>query len=85
MIVNSNITPVSAVILGIILVVSIQPGSTSEVENKKTDTRNVLTADTLMDLLRNCFPPNIIQATTAQYRTALVNPKLDEMLVRMRI
>ena len=36
--------------------------------------RNVTTADTLMDLVRNCFPPNIIQSTMQQYTTVLVNP-----------
>ena len=36
--------------------------------------RNVTTADTLMDLVRNMFPPNIVQATLQQYRTTLIYP-----------
>ena len=32
------------------------------------DSREVTTPDTLMDLVRNLFPPNLIQATMQQYR-----------------
>ena len=32
------------------------------------------TPDTLMDLIRQLVPPNLIQATMQQYRTALVRP-----------
>jgi len=78
-------TTVFAVILGIILVVSIRPGGKSELDDfEETDRtkRNVTTADTLMDLVRNCFPPNIMQATLQQYKTELVYPgegnKTDE-------
>lgn len=46
-------TTVSAVILGIILVVTIRPGDGTTVgEQKATVTRTVLTADTLLDLIR---------------------------------
>ena len=55
----------------------IRPGVGSQ-ENASHDVagrgRNVTTADTLMDLVRNCFPPNIVQATMQQYRTTLVYP-----------
>jgi len=67
-------TTVLAVILGIILVTSIRPGAggMDEEDLPEQDTRrNITTADTLMDLLRNCFPPNIIQAGLQQYRTEL--------------
>ncbi|XP_055688090.1 excitatory amino acid transporter 3 [Lutzomyia longipalpis] len=70
------ITTICAVILGIILVCSIRPGSgglAKEVE-KGAVTRHVLTADTLLDLVRNLFPPNLVQATIFQYRTILVPP-----------
>lgn len=71
-------TTLFAVVLGIILVVSIQPGAgyTEESDNTKdvASSRNVTTADTLMDLIRNCFPPNIVQATIQQYRTSLIYP-----------
>lgn len=66
-------TTVLAVILGIILVVSIQPGSGGQADTgRKEDKRNVTTEDTLMDLIRNCFPPNIIQSTLQQYQTTII-------------
>ncbi|CAG7734718.1 unnamed protein product [Allacma fusca] len=71
------VTTVCAVILGIILVVAIHPGKE---ENKDKDfmenaeSRNVTTADTLMDLVRNMFPPNLVQATMYQYQTVLIVP-----------
>ena len=33
------------------------------------------TPDTLMDLVRQTVPPNIVQATMQQYRTALIRPE----------
>ena len=72
-------TTVSAVILGIILVLIIQPGGSHSQGEFKTDEtktpRNVTTVDTLLDLIRNVFPPNLVQACIAQYRTILVKPK----------
>jgi hypothetical protein len=71
------ITTVLAVILGIVLVTTIQPGvghDGKESEQPSSSSRNVTTEDTLMDLVRNCFPPNIIQATIQQYRTMLIYP-----------
>lgn len=51
------VTTVSAVILGIILVISIQPGVGNDPDIKpKERSQNVSTIDTLMDLLRNMFP-----------------------------
>jgi len=68
-------TTVSAVILGIVLVVTIHPGVEGQDKGDMVQqSRNVTTPDTLMDLVRNLFPPNIIQATMQQYRTALIYP-----------
>lgn len=64
-----------AVVLGIILVVSIHPGvQGQEKSSDKVESRNVTTADTLMDLIRQMFPPNLIQATMQGYRTSLTYP-----------
>ena len=41
--------------------------------------KNVTTEDTLMDLVRNCFPDNIIRATMQQYRTHLIYPEVDNV------
>ncbi|XP_034940105.1 excitatory amino acid transporter 1-like [Chelonus insularis] len=69
------VTTVSAVILGIILVITIQPGkygkSDNSTMNNNLGARNVSTVDTLMDLVRNMFPPNLVQACISQYRTVL--------------
>lgn len=71
-------TTVCAVILGIVLVVTIRPGSNTSAPPGQlgggSSPRQVLTADTLLDLIRNLFPPNIIQATMYQDRTVLVKP-----------
>jgi len=70
-------TTVMAVILGIILVTVIHPGavSTSDDESVRVgESRNVTAVDTLLDLARNLFPPNLVQACTQQYRTVLKYP-----------
>ena len=55
-------TTVLAVALGILLVVTIQPGKGKEKDTKHFgEPRNVTTPDTLMDLIRQMFPPNLIQ------------------------
>ncbi|EAT44113.1 AAEL004496-PA [Aedes aegypti] len=68
-------TTICAVVLGIILVSTIRPGSGPNVGSMKgkAATRQVLTADTLLDLIRNLFPPNIIQATMFQKLSTLTN------------
>ncbi|XP_071571150.1 excitatory amino acid transporter 1 isoform X2 [Temnothorax nylanderi] len=68
-------TTICAVILGIILVMTIQPGVGSSAQESKRPAQNVSTIDTLMDLVRNMFPPNLVQACIAQHRT---EPKLPE-------
>jgi len=75
------LTTVCAVILGIILVILIEPGSggTSDEELEEQNTRNVTTPDTLMDLVRNMFPPNLVQAALEQYQTTLVYPGNDSI------
>lgn len=73
-------TTVCAVILGIILVVTVRPGVNAAANLRDSNTttakydRDVLTVDTLLDLIRNLFPPNIVQATVGQYRTILIRP-----------
>ena len=65
-------TTVLAVALGILLVVTIQPGKGKENDTKHFgEQRNVTTPDTLMDLLRNCIPENVVGACIQQIRTDL--------------
>ncbi|XP_044263199.1 excitatory amino acid transporter 3 [Tribolium madens] len=74
-------TTVCAVILGIILVITIKPGAgaiaatASELSKDEGLKRKVLTQDTLLDLIRNLFPPNLIQACVQQSQTLLIQPK----------
>ena len=76
-------TTLLAVILSVILVVSIKPGDsvsgTHPVDPVEHEKKNVTTEDTLMDLVRNCFPDNIIRATMMQYRTHLIFPEVDNV------
>ena len=55
------VTTVLAVILGVVLVVSIKPGDSvaGDHDVEEVDRKNVTTEDTLMDLVRNCFPPEL--------------------------
>merc|ERR1719362_1789000 len=72
-------TTVMAVILGIILVSAIHPGSKETKDNaveRVGSSRNVTAVDTLLDLARNLFPPNLVQACTQQYRTVLTYPEI---------
>lgn len=72
-------TTVLAVSLGILLVLTIRPGVdrngdvTTQMANRTSLSkyRKVTTTDTMLDLLRNMFPPNIIQACIEQYQTVL--------------
>lgn len=62
-------TTICAVILGIILVNVIRPGINDKhhlVANNQTVSRKVLTVDTLLDLVKNMFAPNLVQACIEQ-------------------
>ncbi|XP_055355137.1 excitatory amino acid transporter-like [Paramacrobiotus metropolitanus] len=75
-------TTVLAVILGIVLVVTIRPGEFAGSQIEDPDSLKapgeaaepITTPDTFLDLIRNMFPPNIIQATIQSYRTKLEAP-----------
>ncbi|KAK3567356.1 hypothetical protein QTP86_019916 [Hemibagrus guttatus] len=64
-------TTIIAVILGIILVITIKPGVSQVADNidRAGSTPNVTTVDTLLDLVRNMFPENLVQACFQQYKT----------------
>jgi len=68
-------TTVIAVVLGITLVMTIKPGDGKEGDQGDAgEKRNVTTPDTMMDLLRNCIPDNVVGATIQQARTELEWP-----------
>ena len=71
-------TTVIAVVLGITLVMTIKPGDGKEGDQGDAgEKRNVTTPDTMMDLLRNCIPENVVGATIQQARTELEVRKID--------
>ncbi|XP_029023965.1 excitatory amino acid transporter 1-like [Betta splendens] len=59
-----------AVFVGIIIVLIIHPGKGSKEEFGKQQTiEQVSPADAFLDLIRNMFPPNLVQACTQQFKT----------------
>ncbi|XP_053549433.1 excitatory amino acid transporter 5 isoform X2 [Bombina bombina] len=59
-----------AVIVGIIMVSIIHPGGAAQKENTEHSGKPVMSsADALLDLIRNMFPANLVEATFKQYRT----------------
>lgn len=70
------VTTISAVVLGIILVITIQPGVGNNPDIRtKERSQNVSTIDTLMDLIRNMFPPNLVEACISQHKTEMQKPE----------
>uniref|UniRef100_A0A3B4G1U5 Amino acid transporter n=1 Tax=Pundamilia nyererei TaxID=303518 RepID=A0A3B4G1U5_9CICH len=63
-------TTIIAVFIGIIIVLIIHPGKGSKDEFGKQQTiEQVSPADAFLDLIRNMFPPNLVQACTQQFKT----------------
>lgn len=64
-------TTVIAVILGIVLVVTIKPGVSQNADDidRTGSTPEVTTVDALLDLIKNMFPENLVQACFQQFKT----------------
>ncbi|CAK7318571.1 Excitatory amino acid transporter 5 [Vulpes lagopus] len=59
-----------AVIVGIIMVSIIHPGGAAQKETMEQSGKAIMSsADALLDLIRNMFPANLVEATFKQYRT----------------
>ncbi|XP_039094922.1 excitatory amino acid transporter 5 isoform X2 [Hyaena hyaena] len=59
-----------AVIVGIIMVSIIHPGGAAQKETTEQSGKPIMSsADALLDLIRNMFPANLVEATFKQYRT----------------
>uniref|UniRef100_W5JXF7 Amino acid transporter n=1 Tax=Astyanax mexicanus TaxID=7994 RepID=W5JXF7_ASTMX len=59
-----------AVFIGIIMVLIIHPGKGSKDEfTQQQKIEHVSPADAFLDLIRNMFPPNLVQACTQQFKT----------------
>ncbi|XP_061098798.1 excitatory amino acid transporter 5-like [Conger conger] len=62
-----------AVIVGIVLVTTIHPGTGTEKDTHHHGNGPVMTsADALLDLIRNMIPANLVEATFQQYKTDLL-------------
>ncbi|XP_016774043.2 excitatory amino acid transporter 5 isoform X1 [Pan troglodytes] len=63
-------TTFMAVIVGIFMVSIIHPGSAAQKETTEQSGKPIMSsADALLDLIRNMFPANLVEATFKQYRT----------------
>ncbi|KAM4604923.1 solute carrier family 1 member 7a [Polymixia lowei] len=59
-----------AVVVGIVMVSIIHPGGAAQKEDSEDSGKPIMSsADALLDLIRNMFPANLVQATFQQYRT----------------
>ncbi|XP_060792818.1 solute carrier family 1 member 7b [Neoarius graeffei] len=59
-----------AVVVGIVMVSIIHPGGVAQKEDSEDSSKPIMSsADALLDLIRNMFPANLVQATFQQYRT----------------
>ncbi|XP_072100311.1 excitatory amino acid transporter 4 isoform X2 [Mobula birostris] len=63
-------TTIIAVFIGIVMVMIIHPGKGSKVDlHREGKIEQVQAADAFMDLIRNMFPPNLVEACFKQYKT----------------
>uniref|UniRef100_A0A3Q2QWU4 Amino acid transporter n=1 Tax=Fundulus heteroclitus TaxID=8078 RepID=A0A3Q2QWU4_FUNHE len=63
-------TTVIAVFIGIVMVLIIHPGKGSKDEfTKQQQIEQISAADAFLDLIRNMFPPNLVEACTKQFKT----------------
>ncbi|XP_006634900.1 excitatory amino acid transporter 5 [Lepisosteus oculatus] len=61
-----------AVVVGIIMVSIIHPGGAAQKESTEDSGKPIMSsADALLDLIRNMFPSNLIEATFKQYQTKI--------------
>ncbi|XP_067872518.1 excitatory amino acid transporter 4 [Heterodontus francisci] len=64
------VTTIIAVFIGIVMVMIIHPGKGSKVDlHREGKIEQVQAADAFMDLIRNMFPPNLVEACFKQYKT----------------
>ncbi|XP_057274700.1 excitatory amino acid transporter 4-like isoform X3 [Pezoporus wallicus] len=64
------VTTIIAVFIGILMVIIIHPGKGSKDKlHREGRIEQVQTTDAFMDLVRNMFPPNLVEACFKQYKT----------------
>ncbi|XP_022255335.1 excitatory amino acid transporter-like isoform X1 [Limulus polyphemus] len=77
-------TTMLAAVVGIILVCSIHPGDPSikEEVGSGTEDKSVSTLDAFLDLIRNMFPENLLQACFQQVETVYLEEKAKPSFIR---
>uniref|UniRef100_A0A8C5VVW7 Amino acid transporter n=1 Tax=Microcebus murinus TaxID=30608 RepID=A0A8C5VVW7_MICMU len=77
------VTTVIAVFIGILMVTIIHPGKGSK-EGLRREGRieTIPTADAFMDLIRNMFPPNLVEACFKQFKTQYSTRVVTRTVVR---
>ncbi|KAB1259987.1 Excitatory amino acid transporter 4 [Camelus dromedarius] len=77
------VTTVIAVFIGILMVTIIHPGKGSkEGLHREGRIETIPTADAFMDLVRNMFPPNLVEACFKQFKTQYSTRLVTRTLVR---
>ncbi|XP_012883817.1 PREDICTED: excitatory amino acid transporter 4 [Dipodomys ordii] len=77
------VTTVIAVFIGILMVTIIHPGKGSkEGLHREGRIETVPTADAFMDLVRNMFPPNLVEACFKQFKTQYSTRVVTRTVVR---
>ncbi|XP_076775737.1 excitatory amino acid transporter 4 isoform X1 [Arvicanthis niloticus] len=77
------VTTVIAVFIGILMVTIIHPGKGSkEGLHREGRIETVPTADAFMDLVRNMFPPNLVEACFKQFKTQYSTRMVTRTIVR---
>uniref|UniRef100_G1L6Z1 Amino acid transporter n=1 Tax=Ailuropoda melanoleuca TaxID=9646 RepID=G1L6Z1_AILME len=77
------VTTVIAVFIGILMVTIIHPGKGSkEGLHREGRIETIPTADAFMDLVRNMFPPNLVEACFKQFKTQYSTRLVTRTIVR---
>uniref|UniRef100_A0A8C0GU68 Amino acid transporter n=1 Tax=Chelonoidis abingdonii TaxID=106734 RepID=A0A8C0GU68_CHEAB len=72
-------TTIIAVFIGILMVIIIHPGKGSKDKlHREGKIEQVQTTDAFMDLVRNMFPPNLVEACFKQVRTPVPHASMPE-------
>ncbi|XP_048852090.1 excitatory amino acid transporter 3-like isoform X1 [Brienomyrus brachyistius] len=80
-------TTIIAVVLGIVLVTTIKPGAfyRADIPDGEGSILQVSTVDVLLDLFRNMFPDNLVQASFQQYKTSRKENKGSQLLANASV
>ncbi|KAI2589317.1 solute carrier family 1 member 6 [Homo sapiens] len=77
------VTTIIAVFIGILMVTIIHPGKGSkEGLHREGRIETIPTADAFMDLIRNMFPPNLVEACFKQFKTQYSTRVVTRTMVR---